>query len=135
MKRIVALIAVFAFAFLSGASAQDQPQPDLSGIYHHSTESGDDISYGVLMLERQDDGTYKARAATFGSAARGVGIRKGDVLSVSWVQPTENGVGVWLTVYAIKGKSLDGEWIAIGPGKASRTEKARWVAKLKMPET
>ena len=89
------------------------------------------------MLELQEDDSYRANVCTMGATAKGIGLRKGDVLSVGWVLPSVDGVAVGVTVYAIKdgGKLLDGEWRTRGELKAPRTESARWVAKLKPSET
>lgn len=117
--------------------AQDTPLADLSGIWQLSGEDGDQAYHGVLLIEQQDDGKFRVLSATLSGSARGVGIRKGDVLSVAWVQPQGDALVIGLTVYTIKdgGKTLEGEWRTLGPGKSPRTERAKWLAKLKASET
>ncbi len=133
MRTAFATIA-FILAASLGATPQDKAPADLSGIYQLSGQEGPDEYHGVLLLDKQDDGTYKMRVATFGGSFRGVGIRKGDILSCAWAQPSGDGLMLGLTVYAIKGKILEGEWTTVGAGKMPRTEKARWIAKLKADE-
>lgn len=136
MQRLTAAIALFLACTFAVVTAQEPP-PDLTGIWQVSGEDGDQAYHGVLMLERRDDGTYRATVATFGAATRGIGILKGGVLSVAWIQPAGDGIAAGLTVYDVSaaGKKLDGEWRTIGPGKSPRIEKAKWVAKLKPSET
>lgn len=128
-------ILVFALSLTFFLHAQQPTKDDLSGIWQLAGDDGGSAYHGVLMVQQEDDGTYKVAACTLSSSARGIGMRKGDILSVAWYQKNGDGIAVGLTVYTIKGKSLEGEWRTVAqPNKAPRTERAKWLAKLKPSE-
>jgi len=133
------LLALTSFAThgnrLSAVAIQDKPQ-DLTGIWQVAGEDGDKAYHGVLLIRQEDDGTYNVRVSTIGSTTRGVGICKGNILSVGWAQAIGDSHIVGVTVYEISkdGKSLDGEWRQIGENNAPRKERAKWLAKIKPSE-
>lgn len=105
---------------------------DLSGCYTCSgmtpaSSKGPGAKYtGVVMIQRIKD-MYVVSWNTGGEMnSIGVGMRKGDTLSVGW--KLKDTVGI--TVYKINGKILEGHYMSI-PGSAHKSpERLKRVSRL-----
>ena len=130
----VSAAVVFAMAF--AVASQPPAKKDLSGIWQLSGQEGDDLYHGAILIEQLEDGSCKVATCTLDTMTRGVGIRKGNTLSVGWALQGKDRIIVGITVYTISadGKSLDGEWRTQGKAKMPRTEKARWIGPIKRLE-
>ena len=131
--------AVIVFAMAIAASSQPPVKAgkqDLSGIWQLAGQEGDDAYHGAILIEQQEDGSCKVATCTLDSMTRGIGIRKGNTLSVGWALQGKDRIIVGVTVYTISadGKAMDGEWRTQGTAKMPRTEKARWVSQIKQAE-
>lgn len=109
---------------------------DLGGIYSaYGTDGSQPYSGSVVVVKAGQGYLFLWTTVVYtengvGTATnRGVGIRTGDTVSVSWSLDKTTGV----TQYAVKGKSLEGAWISGGAfGKRCR-ETLRKVAELPPP--
>lgn len=103
----------------------DAEVSDLTGIYSVSGNDGQKDYAGCCLVIRAGEGflfmwstavVLEQGVAT--ATMRGTGMRKGETLSVAWGDGTKgNGV----TVYAVDGKRLVGEWVQTpGIGRRNR---------------
>lgn len=88
-------------------------QPDLSGVYRsESTEIDGSKHVAEAVIERVGDAYMVSYRRGNAISFLGVGIRKGDVFCMSWINQGQVGV----TLYQIeKGQRLVGQYTRLGP--------------------
>lgn len=149
MRRAVCLFTMFAlFSFLAlslkasapgfYAAPGDEEEKDgpLSGVYHLRGEENGKIYYGVCVIQDTKGSEIVHCVHVIGTGiTHGIGMRKGDTLSIAWKQTYPDAKSMGITVYSISkdGKSLDGGWAA--PGVDSpRKEALKFLRKVKDQE-
>jgi hypothetical protein len=104
-----------------------QPQtegPDLSGVYDCEGMQFDGKKYKAKVeIERLGDAYSVTWAHGLGRAHLGIGIRKGNLLSVCFAARTQEGVMTGIAVYEIdKDAKLHGDWTELGGVGIVQTE-------------
>jgi hypothetical protein len=109
----------------SALKAEAEPVVDLTGIYSVSGNDGEKDYGGCCLVIKAGAGYLVAwhtcvimPEGVAQSSMRGTGLLKGDTLSVAW---GDSGKGNGITVYAVAGKRLVGEW-AQTPGLGRRNK-------------
>lgn len=123
MRRLVTAAAA-VLVMLTDAGASTQVAHEIEGLYDCVGMNPDGSEYrGTVELTRGDDGVF-AFHWTFppGGEAYGLGLLKGDVLSVVF-QTQDGAIGLaQLTIDRATGLRLLGPWLAPGaPGLGSET--------------
>ena len=133
MRRFLALCVAVCVA-LSTASAVTEPMeptPLEDGIYHVSGEEEGKAYSGVFTIRRDGESYLTVHVTAGGAISHGVGVRKGNVLSVSIKQtfpPTGAAAAMQFDIKE-KEKLLDGVWVVPGADK-HRIEQLRFLRRL-----
>lgn len=124
-------VAMAAFTFAptpaeTSPPAKDEPSAavgDLDGIYSCRGKQGDK-TYSASATIRKVGDVYLFEWSLH---ARGIGVRKGDTISVGWTNETGQGV----TVYKIApGPMLTGSWASIPGNGRTNAESLRFLRLL-----
>jgi hypothetical protein len=131
MARVLALVFTVFAAFGVTAIAQEpetQAKNDLSGVYLCEGHNPDGSPYtGIVEIAAVGE-TYLVHWTLPDSEVMGVGIRRGDTLSVSYFGGTPA-----LAVYKSDGDRLDGEWTMGGAEGAVFSEILTRMPDIKAP--
>ena len=136
MKRMVA-IALFLATVAYANPTEDEPKKDgfLAGVYHLVGSENNKTYYGVLIVSHEDGSDIiNTVVVVGGSTSHGIGIIKGDSISLAWKMTLPAG-SVGVTHYEISKdkKTLTGVWVAPG-AETPRREKATFLRPVRDKE-
>ncbi len=121
-------VAVFSILFLlfgfAPLMAQTTAQTDITGDYSCTgTNPGNVNPYqGTVSIFKLGSTTYRLVWKFGGTLDTGIGIRNGNMLSVSWYAPKRSGIVVYQISDFNGSLTLNGEWAVSGSNGALGTE-------------
>ena len=110
MMLLVPFVLLATLAFGQPANGQTAKPPDIRSAYQCTGIAGNEKYTLPLAIEHKGDNYF----LMWGGGQIGLGVRVGNVLSVSFVDRATRIVGVIL--YTIANGTLDGKWV-VGDGK------------------